>query len=490
MGLVYINPINGDQDVRIHQARNRVDQNLLLKNSRRKGRYKDIEIRYLNMLKENIKNNNNMTIAELNKLERDFEKLTGGNLYQEIQAAYAEQYNKASKMINSKDILTSVQRMYANRGKNKNERDNFINELNKLIAIIDGNEQGIGTWKSIHKNKNKVQFLDSNNITLAMRAKDLLANYKNKDIPEGTVRALATDISEYMAAAIGLAGADAHYTIMQFLQNPAGFQHGVKTNIRFVGNKQTKGDIDNFKDRISKTADSIQRTYVDLSRVPQFQGNGSSSLTTSLTFDAILNTKTYLKEDKRNKYIKLSSYSGENEILTKLLNQLYPGWQKIGSPEAYMIYNALAFSYAKGREDAVAYNYRIIRNDVIAIAAEKYLVGLNSNETAGFLVYNYTAYPMLSIIHQIVEEASKKRGQYGSTTTGSSDLFSVRIDVTSAYSNQWSDNPTARASQISAINRVRKTKNAIHRLKTYGQLNKEALEKMTVFSKVQGIKIT
>ena len=69
----------------------------------------------------------------------------------------------------------------------------------------------------------------------------------------------------------------------------------------------------------------------------------------------------------------------------------------IGSKEAYMIYNALAFSYAQGREDVVSRNYRIIRNDVITIAAEKYLVGLNPDELSGFLVYNYTAYPMLSI---------------------------------------------------------------------------------------------
>jgi hypothetical protein len=63
-----------------------------------------------------------------------------------------------------------------------------------------------------------------------------------------------------------------------------------------------------------------------------------------------------------------------------------------------MIYNALAFSYQKDRNDVVAENYRIIRNDVIAIAAEKYLAGLNSKEAPGFLVYNYTAYPILGII--------------------------------------------------------------------------------------------
>lgn len=494
MSLVYINPLNGDKDVRIHQARNRVNQNLLLKNAHysRKGSYKNIKSRYLNMLKSNIATKNNMTIKDLEKLEKDFEKATGANIYHEIEAAYARQFNEASALMagqGDNSILTITQNMYAARG--KNERNEFIENLNKLLEIIDGNKAGIKEWKRISKNKNNVQFLTNEAITLTMRAKDLLGKYgKNIDIPEGTVRALATDISEYMAAAIGLASSYTEYEILNFLQNPGKLQGQVKANIKFVGNRATKNNVTGFQDIISKTADSIQQTYVDFSKVPQFQGNGNSSLKISLAYDAVLNTKAYLNTDDKFKYLKLASYGGSNALLTKLLDQLYPNWQQVGSKEAYMIYNALAFSYAQGREDVVSRNYRIIRNDVITIAAEKYLVGLNPDELSGFLVYNYTAYPMLSIFDQIVEEASKKKGQYGSTTTGSNDLFTVRLDVTSAYVNNWSNDPTDKASQISAINRVRKTKQAIHRLKTYGQINKAELKKISSFSKVEGIKIT
>lgn len=493
MGLVYINPVNGDQDVRIHQARNRVDQNLLLKNSNTvKNRYKNIEKRYIGMLRKNIAASNDMSFKDLLKIEEEFKVLTGGNIYEEIQAAYVEQYNRAAAQINTQEILDLTTAMYNSR---KGEKEEFLKYLNRLIEIIDGNSKGIAAWTKVAKNKNKVQFLSENNITLITRAKSLLSSYSGKgkkiNIPEGTVRALATDISEYVTAAIGLAGASANYTIQDFLTNPAYFQKGAKTNIKFVGNKPTKGDIQKFQNKISKTADSVQNTHVSFSRVPQIKENGDSSLKTSLSFDAILNTKTYLTQD--TKYLKLSSYGGENEILTQLLNQLYgSNWNQIGSKKAYMIYNALAFSYQKDRNDVVAENYRIIRNDVIAIAAEKYLAGLNSKEAPGFLVYNYTAYPILGIISQIIKEISEGNGRYGSTTgtTGKKDLFTVRLDVTSAYVNKWSNEPTKRASQISAINRVRKTKQAIHRLKTYGQINTDALKNIKNIQKVQGIQIT
>jgi hypothetical protein len=134
--------------------------------------------------------------------------------------------------------------MYNSR---KGEKEEFLKYLNRLIEIIDGNSKGIAAWAKVAKNKNKVQFLSENNITLMARAKSLLSSYSGKgkkiNIPEGTVRALATDISEYVTAAIGLVGASANYMIQDFLTNPAYFQKGAKTNIKFVGNKPTKGDI-------------------------------------------------------------------------------------------------------------------------------------------------------------------------------------------------------------------------------------------------------
>ena len=163
MGLVYINPINGDQDVRIHQARDRVDQNLLLKNSNAvKNRYKNIEKRYIGMLRKNIAASNDMSFKDLLKIEEEFKVLTGGNIYEEIQAAYVEQYNRAAAQINTQEILDLTTTMYNSR---KGEKEEFLKYLNRLIEIIDGNSKGIAAWTKVAKNKNKVQFLSENNIT-------------------------------------------------------------------------------------------------------------------------------------------------------------------------------------------------------------------------------------------------------------------------------------------------------------------------------------
>lgn len=210
-------------------------------------------------------------------------------------------------------------------------------------------------------------------------------------------------------------------------------------------------------------------------------------ITYDFNIQPYVSTKFYEKKEN----IRLVSHAMKREsksVLLDLLHQIYGRNDQID----YQLYNSLAFKdYSdKNREDLNT-NFRVIRSDLTAYYAEKFIVGFASsdvNEAQMLLIYNGKAYPVLSIISQIVKQGidAVKQGRYYGNFE-ENDLF--RINIVSV-GNEWIGKE---ASLALKAQRVEKVINAIMRLGMQGTLNIAAFNSMFEklnFNNIQGISLT
>lgn len=484
--LIYFDEETGAHITRIHPYRSRVHYNSnYLANPRSPG-FDSIRTRYLSMLLKTMRPNS-LNTAKYAQLEKDLEILLQydpsgvAKMFQDIQDGYTAKYNDiSSKIIKGSDINNVIAQLYANRDlSNAEQKETFLEYLNQLIKVIDNNKKGFDTWQDIanYDNKNKIQFLSASDISFATKAAELLKPYMNTKLTDGTINSIIENATEYLPEAIGQAIEQGikvtDKALLSMLPKNKVTKRQTKKGeiaVGFTGAQMMQSDIAGYENIKSKAADSYHLSNVALDTSFMGLGAGNSKIDVEMTI--AVSTKQRSSNSSDN-YLKLVSYSGSNSILKAALNEIWPGYE-YSQEQSYAIYNGLAFKYNKGKDtDAPSQYYRIIRTNLIQVAAEKYLVGVRSNMAQQVLVYNGVAYPMLSIVEAIIDEAKNEKDFYGSTQNKKS-FFSVRLDTTAAYANQWE--APKRVSIPAAMKRAERARKAINRIRTYGQLNRKMLE--------------
>lgn len=486
MSLVYVdkNANPGSKYItRVHHSRANVQFNGNYLATNKNLEFKNIKQRYLTMLSKTLYKGKNMSKQEYEVFRKELDSIIQSNpskvadMFQEIQNRYAKSFNEISGQ-QSNRINELIGSLYKKRNlKNSDNSAEFLKTLNEIIEIIDENPKAFNDWETIinSKHNDEIQFLQDNEITFAMKAASLLKKYVGTDLTDGTINNVVENFTEFLPEQIGYAIEHGITTVNNSLTSVVPKSKVVK-NAYFTGTQMRSSDLKGFEGIKSKAADSYHYSKISQDSKLMQLGNGSSKASVRIRMAVTTKQKT----NKTGNYLKLVSYSGKNSILSAILNEIWPGY-KANFKQSYAIYNGLAFKYDKKLgTDAVSQYYRIIRTNVIKVAAEKYLVGVRSDLTQSILVYNGMAYPMLSIISAIIDDATGKQ-DYGSTQGKNKDFFSVRLDVTAAYNNEWE--PPKQPNIEAAKRRAIKAMNSIDRIKTYGQLNLKMLENKGFVSK-------
>lgn len=229
-------------------------------------------------------------------------------------------------------------------------------------------------------------------------------------------------------------------------------------NLVGPGGKQVKGK-----------ATDIQLQHVQM--VEEVIGeDGQVTVRHTFQVDPYATVKTYRSKSNISKMI---SYAGENSIAMSLLHEIYGEGPEVD----YQLYNTIAFHGKKGIPGDLKNNYDIIRSDMVAQAAEKYIIGYTQTTASQLMIHNFRAYPILTILSAIAEQASQKTNN-GGTYGGRGSIF--RIDFDDAYKLDKVTNwivvggDASIQSTEAKIQRIKDTKSKIDAISTRGFLNLKA----------------
>ena len=198
-----------------------------------------------------------------------------------------------------------------------------------------------------------------------------------------------------------------------------------------------------------------------------------------LIVDPYATVKTYRSD--RSNVVKMISYANRNSIAMDVLKDIYGDTDMSN----YQLYNTIAFN-GKGNSD-LAQNFKIIRSDMVAELAEKYIIGYNDNTTAAsqIMIHNFKAYPILVVLAAISQQA-REATEKGELYSSSSSIFSIRFDAMYKIKNTWVGDTLSDASKY---DRILQVKSAIDNISTRGYLNMAQFNKFITTHAIDGISL-
>lgn len=249
--------------------------------------------------------------------------------------------------------------------------------------------------------------------------------------------------------------------------------------IREAFNKKTSRtkvtyDFGDVNQKIITGASSVQLAKRN-AKLGEYITTGENSVDNNFSLDvdsyALVRT-----QDTSNRYrsLRLASYGKSNSILMSELKKLYKNNSQLVD---YQLYNTLANQKA-GNHD-LDENFKIIKSDVACDLAEKLIIGFESNLAQRVLIYNFRAYPMLSIISAIAKEGQEIIEAGGTYDQG--NIFGITI---SGVNNQWIG---GRKNSYLKYKRVQKVKKLIDEISINGRLDIKKFQAYIKSPKAQGI---
>lgn len=219
----------------------------------------------------------------------------------------------------------------------------------------------------------------------------------------------------------------------------------------FKGNQSYLGAMNNLK-----AADYAIGPYHFMHKFSWQKNKASVDVNTSY-----VSVKYYVTP---NAPLRLVSTSASNSVIMKTLHNIYGDTDESN----YHIYNSLVISNVTNK--SIERNFNIIRSNLINEHAEKFIAGFDPNITQRLLIVNFKAYPVLSIIQEIVKEASEKarEGIYGEKD---SDLFTIVLD--GKRENVWVGTEFNPADKMI---RIKRTKEKIDKLEARGEIRGDRLQ--------------
>lgn len=207
-------------------------------------------------------------------------------------------------------------------------------------------------------------------------------------------------------------------------------------------------------------------------------GKNGLVLNSDLTVNNYVTAKTYRSKASTAKLI---SYASSNAIAMNVLHSIYGE-----NPETdYQLYNTLAFS-GRGSSDLVQ-NFKVIRSDMIAAMAEKYIIGYSTEFAQRIMIHNFKAYPILTILSAIAEQAKEQVERNGIVNTRGL-IFSIVFDDLYKIKNTWKGDSRENNLDLK-LQRIREVKAAIDRASTRGMLNFNQFNKFIKSHNVEGISL-
>ena len=423
--------------------------------------FHNIESRYIKAITTQIqmqnKGKNNKSINDLLQLmngdEAQLEKLIQG-----IEEFLAGQFNDAAEKFNS-SLGTEVVNAKAalrnamialNKGKKtKGAVEKAENALDRLFDLAFKQQRIMTFYNNLRgmapggqqtkKQAFKASLQEVMGYNQIRQKIEDISQGNNIQGLAGSIQGLLTAPTEFFPSLIDAFGQNKiNKTLAQTIKES---QKGTK------GKLIIDQDLGINKTVYTKAADSqfIKR------RMSVEVGEGDAKITYDFNIQPYVSTKFY----ERKENIRLVSHAMKKEsksILLDLLHQIYGRSDQID----YQLYNSLAFKDHEGKDKKdLNANFRIIRSDLTAHYAEKFIVGFTSsnvNEAQMLLIYNGKAYPILSIISQIVKQGTDavKQGRYYGNFE-QDDLF--RINIVSV-GNKWigeKPSPALKAQRVEKV---------------------------------------
>lgn len=420
--------------------------------------FDNIKSRYIAVMKAQLVRQQN---SEASK--RYIEALSDAqflNLENRLENELVSSYNNnVIPALNSTYIEAARGIDYGLKTQNKQK---VIESLNKIISIFkSASPQLQGLIYETNSNELSVIPAELDDLLGVSRILDSIdKNYNSQSVnsvltPSGEVVSILKATVDDMAED---AGADC---LMKALRGRVKGASGMQVTMdqnpsRTVENKATDVQLPNVKYR-----ETVKRQA------------GQAISEVELNVEPYATVKTY--RSRRSNIAKMISYANRNSITMDVLHSIYGNNDEIN----YQLYNTIAFN---GREHTdLTQNFKIIKSDMVAELAEKYIIGYNNNSTTAsqIMIHNFKAYPILvvlSAIAQQAKEATEKGGLYG----GTGSIFSIRFDAMYKIKNTW---------EVSKLERVREVKRAIDNISTRGYLNINQFNKFIESKGVEGISL-
>lgn len=454
---------DGEKYPNIHGHENNYGSEYVITPRKSPTSFGNIKTRYLNMMKSQLKKN----IANTGGDTAFLEGLTAsefGEKYEEaIEKAIVEKYNKAVSESNFGEGIyyDAFNKIYQNSM--EQNQDEIIRAFDQLITLF---KKGASTQQIIDNiNNNQASPIEitlddilgiqtfKKNIEQHIMTYDKSGESFKSQVTNSLAGAI-TKTSEAFAiyaAMPQLVEGATDDAIMDVLSSIQKRMVGVKPDTVSTNFTQS-GTVE------SKAADALIYPNLTISRI-QEHTKKKLNINGELVVSNYASIKTPITPSETG--VGMISYSGSNSITMGLLRKIYGDSKKTN----YQLYNTLAFH--KKDNSVLGQNFKVIRHDMITEAAEKYIAGFSEQFAQRVLIYRFTAYPMLSIIAAIAQEAAKlEEGQ----AYGSNNIFTINFDFKNV-DNRYRVGEGEGNSNLLKRNRIRDVKRAIDGIQSRGKFS-------------------
>ena len=454
---------DGEEYPNIHGHENNYSSEYIITPRKSRKSFQNIKTRYLDMMKNQLKKN----ITDAGSDAVFLEGLTAskfGQKYEEaIEKAIVEKYNRAVSESNFGEGIyyDAFNKIYQNSM--EQNQGEIIRAFDQLITLF---KKGANTQQIIDNiNNNQASPIE---ITLD----DIfgIQTFK-KNIEEHIMTYSKSDESFKSQVTNSLAGAItktseafATYAAMPQLVEDA-TDDAIMSVLGSIQKRMVGAKLDIVSTNFtqggtveSKAADTLVYPNLTVRKI-QEHTKKRLNINGELIVSNYASVKTPITPSETA--IGMISYSGSNSITMGLLRQIYGDSEKIN----YQLYNILAFH--KKDNGVLGQNFKVIRHDMIAQAAEKYIAGFSDEFAQKVLIYRFTAYPMLSIIAAIAQEAAElEEGQ----TYGSNNIFTIDFDFKDV-DNRYRVGEGEGNSNLLKRNRIIDVKKAIDGIQSRGKFS-------------------
>ena len=447
-----------------------------------KSSFNNIKSRYLAMMKSQLEKQQTditqrqyleaLDLAEFAKLESLIEN--------QIVENYNTQVSKLSTVTSNFENARKNLRTALIRGTDK---EAALTALKDLLLVFYSHKKEDAIYQTIKNSKTPITNLEASDLA---NVKGFLAMIEaifdnNQKFSLQWFNQAMTAPTESLASYLDVYGEDeADKTVLRMVQDSLKGTKSTKVTGSFIGKDGNLKDLG--RSIITKSAD-IQMKNVKFKEAIKLNAQGVQ-INFDLTVDSYASVKYYTSAHGA---LNLTSYTGKNSLVMPTLLQIYGNTLLT----QYRLYNTLAFAKAKTHNQDLDTNFRIIRQDMITLFAEKYIVGFDTGLAQRILIFNNMAYPVLSIINEIVENAVKQtKGKntdpYGSLRNGS--IFSISFSNAQSIQNEYNVDKEP-PNLLKKLERITRVKKEIDGLASHGQLSRDALISMVKAGKIKGIKI-
>ena len=446
-----------------------------------KSSFNNIKSRYLAMMKSQLEKQQTditqrqyleaLDLAEFEKLETLIE--------QQIVQNYNEKVSQLSTIISNFENARKNLRTALIDGTDKQAA---LTALNNLLLVFYSHKQEDAIYQTVKNSKVPITDLEASDLAnvkgfLAMI--EAIFDNNQKFSPQWFSQAM-TAPTESLASYLDVYGEnEADKEVLRMVKESLKGTQSVKVTGSFIDKQGNLKDLG--KSVETKSAD-IKMRNINFKETIGLNSQGVK-INFDLTVDSYASVKYYTSQHGA---LNLTSYAGKNSIVIPTLLQIYGNTPLT----KYRLYNTLAFSKEETHSQDLDTNFRIIRQDMITLFAEKYIVGFDTGLAQRVLIFNNTAYPILSIINEIIENAKKQISQngkndpYGSLRNGS--IFSISFSNAQNIQNEYiGEEP----SNLLKLERIARVKKEIDSLASQGQLSRNALVSMVKDKKIPGVKI-